>query len=185
MNPISWKAKAIVALVLVAVIAGSGASAAWWITKTSYEADISQLKEEQGKEREQWLKEKLAITTKAKTDTDAAIARMKDAHGALARIDAENQRKLADAETENETLRRDVAAGTQRLRILGAKLAQRGEHPAGGNTCTGSVGDDAGVELSPAAGRTFFDLRAGIISDRAKIAYLQDYVEKVVRQCRR
>lgn len=185
MNPLSWKAKAISYLVLVAVIAGAGASAAWWFTKTAYEADIAQLKEDQSKEREGWLKEKLAVTTKAKTDTDAAIARMKDAQAALARIDAENQRKLENAEAENETLRRDVAAGFKRLRLLGAQLAKRGEHPAGGGACPGSVGDDTGVELSADAGRAVFDIRAGIISDRAKIAYLQDYVEKVVKQCRR
>ena len=181
----SWKVKAIGALALVAILAGAGAGAGWWFTKTAYERDISDLKEEQTREREGWLKEKLAITTKAKLDTDAAIARMKDAQGELARIDAENQRKLEDAEQENEALRRDVAAGNRRLRLLGDKLAHRGEHPAGGDTCTGSLGDDTGVELSAAAGRTVFDIRAGIISDRAKIAYLQDYIERVVKQCKR
>lgn len=178
-----WKVKAIGALVLVALVAGAGAGAAWWITKTAYEADIATLKEEQGREREGWLKEKLAITTKAKLDTDAAIARMKDAQGELARIDAENQRKLADAEQENEALRRDVAAGNRRLRLLGDKLSSG--NTASGGACTGSVGDDTGVELSAAAGRTVFDIRAGIISDRAKIAYLQDYIERVVKQCKR
>ena len=102
----SWKVKSIGALALVAILAGT--SAGWWFTKTAYERDISDLKEEQTREREGWLKEKLAITAKAKLDTDAAIARMKDAQGELARIDAENQRKLEDAELENEGLRRDV-----------------------------------------------------------------------------
>lgn len=91
-----WKVKAIGALALVAILAGT--SAGWWFTKTAYERDISDLKGEQARERDGWLKEKLAITVKAKLDTDAAIARMKDAQGELARIDAENQRKLADAE---------------------------------------------------------------------------------------
>lgn len=179
----SWKVKAIGALALVAILAGAGAGAGWWFTKTAYELDISDLKEEQTREREGWLKEKLAITTKAKLDTDAAIARMKDAQGELARIDAENQRKLEDAEQENEALRRDVAAGNRRLRLLGDKLSSG--NAAGGGASTGSVGDDTGVELSAAAGRTVFDIRAGIISDRAKIAYLQDYIERVVKQCKR
>lgn len=176
-----WKVKAIGALALVAILAGT--SAGWWFTKTAYERDISDLKEEQTREREGWLKEKLAITTKAKLDTDAAIVRMKDAQGELARIDAENQRKLEDAELENEGLRRDVAAGARRLRLLGDKLSSG--NAAGGGACTCSVGDDTGVELSAAAGRTVFDIRAGIISDRAKIAYLQDYIERVVKQCKR
>ena len=93
-----WKVKAIGALALVAILAGT--SAGWWFTKTAYERDISDLKGEQAREREGWLKERLAITAKAKLDTDAAIARMKDAQGELARIDAENQRRLADAEQE-------------------------------------------------------------------------------------
>lgn len=185
MNPISWKVKAIAALVLVAVIAGAGASAAWWLTKTSYEADIAKLKEEQGNERETWLKEKNAIATKAQQATDEAIERMRAAQSELARLDTEHQKELADAELENEGLRRDVAAGARRLRLLGSQHADSSRHPPSGDTCAGRVGDDAGVELSAAAGRTFFDLRAGIISDRAKIAYLQDYVEKVVKQCRR
>lgn len=176
-----WKVKAIGALALVAILAGT--SAGWWFTKTAYERDISDLKGEQAREREGWLKEKLAITAKAKLDTDAAIARMKDAQGELARIDAENQRKLADAEQENEALRRDVAAGNRRLRLLGDKLSSG--NTASGGACTGSVGDDTGVELSAAAGRTVFDIRAGIISDRAKIAYLQDYIERVVKRCKR
>lgn len=179
----SWKVKAIGALALVAILAGAVAGAGWWFTKTAYERDISDLKGEQAREREGWLKEKLAITAKAKLDTDAAIARMKDAQGELARIDAENQRKLADAEQENEALRRDVAAGNRRLRLLGDKLSSG--NAAGGGACTGSVDDDTGVELSAAAGRTVFDIRAGIISDRAKIAYLQDYIERVVKQCKR
>lgn len=185
MNFASWKIKAICAFALVAFIAGSGAGAGWWFTKTAYERDISALKEEQGKEREGWVKDKLAITTKAQQDTANAIERMKTAQSDLARIDADNQRKLADAESKNDVLRRDVAAGLKRLRLLGSQLAQRGEHSAGGDTCTGSLGDDAGVELSAAAGRAVFDIRAGIISDRAKLAYLQDYVKNVVKQCRR
>lgn len=175
------KVKAIGALALVAILAGAGAG--WWFTKTAYERDISDLKEEQSREREGWLKEKQAITAQAKMETDAAITRMKDAQGELARIDAENQRKLADAEQENEALRRDVAAGNRRLRLLGDKLSSG--NTASGGACTGSVGDDTGVELSAAAGRTVFDIRAGIIADRAKIAYLQDYIERVVKQCKR
>ena len=57
-----WKVKAIGALALVAILAGT--SAGWWFTKTAYERDISDLKGEQAREREGWLKEKLAITAR-------------------------------------------------------------------------------------------------------------------------
>lgn len=46
----SWKVKAIGALALVAILAGT--SAGWWFIKTAYERDISDLKGEQARERE-------------------------------------------------------------------------------------------------------------------------------------
>lgn len=177
------KVKAIGALALVAILAGAGAG--WWFTKTAYERDITDLKEELSREREGWLKEKLAVTTKAQQDTDQAIARMKAAQEDLARLDAETQRKLADAEMENETLSRDVASGNRRLRILGAKLAHSGGNATGGDSAAACMGDGADAELSPEAGRAVFDLRAGIIRKEAQLSALQDYVEKVVKQCKR
>ena len=185
MNFASWKIKAICAIALVAFIAGSGAGAGWWFTKTACERDISALKDEHGKEREGWLKEKLVVTTKAQQDTTEAIERMKAAQEDLARLDAETQRKLADAEMENETLSRDVASGNRRLRILGTKLANSGGNATGGDSVSSCMGDGADAELSPEAGRAVFDLRSGIIRKEAQLAALQDYVEKVVRQCKR
>ncbi|EAB8478539.1 lysis protein, partial [Salmonella enterica subsp. enterica] len=38
------------------------------------------------------------------------------------------------------------------------------------------------VELSPVAGRNVLSIRAGIISDQAKLRYLQQYVRE---QCRK
>jgi len=37
------------------------------------------------------------------------------------------------------------------------------------------VGDDAIVELSSDTGSNVLDIRSGIISDQAKLKYLQDY----------
>ncbi|EOF5818420.1 lysis system i-spanin subunit Rz [Salmonella enterica] len=45
----------------------------------------------------------------------------------------------------------------------------------------GSVGDAATVELSKGAGQNVLDIRAGIISDQAKLKYLQEYIRA---QCR-
>ncbi|EMD4649763.1 lysis protein, partial [Salmonella enterica] len=39
-----------------------------------------------------------------------------------------------------------------------------------------SVGDAATVELSKGAGQNVLDIRAGIISDQAKLRYLQEYI---------
>lgn len=188
-SQISWKLKAVAALVLVAIIAGAGASASWWLTKTAYQRDIATLTAEHANERSQWLVDKAAITTRAQQDTDAAMQRMKAAQDDLARLDAETQRKLADAEMENDSLSRDVATGVKRLRILGTQLtaAQRAasQHPAGGDSSAPGLGDGAYTELTAETGRAVLDLRAGIIRKEAQLSALQDYVEKVVKQCKR
>ncbi|ECJ2666203.1 lysis protein, partial [Salmonella enterica] len=47
---------------------------------------------------------------------------------------------------------------------------------------TSRVGNAATVELSPVAGQNVLNIRAGIISDQAKLRYLQEYVGT---QCQR
>lgn len=188
-DAVSWKVKAVAAVAVVVLIAGTGAGIAWWATSTSYNADMSDLKAAHLKERGQWDTYRLAITTKAQQDTAAALQRTKDAQTAAAVLDAEWQEKYANALKENADLRGDVASGNRRVRILTANLATAElaarQHAASGNSSTGSVGDAAGVELSAAAGQRVLDIRAGIISDQAKLTYLQGYVEKVVKQCKR
>lgn len=189
LDAVSWKVKALAAVAVVVLIAGAGAGIAWWATSTSYNADMSDLKAAHLKERGQWDTDRLAITTKAQQDTAAALQRTKDAQTAAAVLDAEWQEKYANALKENADLRGDVASGNRRVRILTANLATAElaarQHAASGNSSTGSVGDAAGVELSAAAGQRVLDIRAGIISDQAKLTYLQGYVEKVVKQCKR
>lgn len=183
LDAVSWKVKALTAVAVVVLIAGAGAGIAWWATSTSYNADMSDLKAAHLKEKGRWDADRLAITTKAQQDTAAALQRTKDAQTAAAVLDAEWQEKYANAQQENSDLRDDVAAGHRRVRILTANLAAS-QHATGGDPATSCVGDATGVELSAAAGRTVYDIRSGIISDRAKIDYLQGYIEKVVRQCK-
>ena len=188
-DAVSWKVKAVAAVAVVVLIAGTGAGIAWWATSTSYNADMSDLKAAHLKEKGQWDADRLAITTKAQQDTAAALQRTKDAQTAAAALDAEWQEKYDNALKENADLRGDVSSGNRRVRILTANLATAElaarQHAASGNSSTGSVGDAAGVELSAAAGQRVLDIRAGIISDQAKLTYLQGYVEKVVKQCKR
>ena len=47
------------------------------------------------------------------------------------------------------------------------------------------MGDAATVELSAIAADTIFSIREGIISDQAKLVYLQSYVKDIVKQCKR
>lgn len=186
---LSWKVKAIAAAVVVALIAGAGAGAAWWVTSTKADAAIARLKADHAAEKAQWDADRLAITTKAQQDTAAANQRTKDAQAAAAQIDAYWTEKFANAQKENDALRRDVATGDKRVRILTANLATAElaarQHAAGGSTGASSVGDAEGVELSADAGQRVLDIRAGIIKLEAKVAYLQDYAQKVVKQCKR
>lgn len=125
-----------------------------------------------------------AITTKAQQDTADAIQRMKDAQAAAADLDAKATQDLAHAKAENDRLRADVAAGTRRVRLASADLATC-KLTAGRNSGTGGVGDGAEIELSSGAGSNVLSIRDGIISDQAKLDYLQAYVRDVVKQCKR
>lgn len=72
-------------------------------------------------------------------------------------------------------LRADVAAGNRRLRIVGRCSADSSNLP--NTTYAAHLDDDGTVELTGAAGRAFFDIRASIIKDRAALKGLQLYVE--------
>ncbi|EJA5988792.1 lysis protein, partial [Salmonella enterica] len=86
-------------------------------------------------------------------------------------LDAKYTKELADAQTRNTDLQRRLSAGG-RVRVKG-----RCTVPAQTETAIpGSVGDAASVELSAVAGRNVLSIRAGIISDQAKLRYLQDYI---------
>ncbi|AXD71538.1 lysis protein [Salmonella enterica] len=94
----------------------------------------------------------------------------------VAALDARYTKELADAQTRNTDLQRRLAAGG-RVRVKGQCTVPASTTSAS----TGSVGDAASVELSTDSGRNVLDIRAGIISDQAKLRYLQQYVRE---QCR-
>ncbi|ELD4018261.1 lysis protein [Salmonella enterica] len=107
---------------------------------------------------------------------NATITDMQTRQRDVAALDARYTKELADAKAENDALRRKLDNGG-RVRVKG-----RCTVPASTTTASsGSLGDAATVELSPVAGRNVLDIRAGIISDQAKLRYLQDYVKT---QCR-
>ncbi|EJJ4071267.1 lysis protein, partial [Salmonella enterica] len=94
----------------------------------------------------------------------------------VAALDAKYTKELADAKAENDALQRRLAAGGW-VRVKG-----RCTVPASATSASpGSVGDAATVELSKLAGQNVLDIRAGIISDQAKLRYLQEYIRA---QCR-
>ncbi|MDX7989252.1 lysis protein [Xenorhabdus sp. 12] len=88
----------------------------------------------------------------------------------LHELDAKHMEKLTNDKAEIDTLRADIAAARRKLRI-------KAICPVREATPSGSVGDAVTVELSGETGSTVLDIREGIIKDRAKLRYLQDYVK--------
>ncbi|MDE9537403.1 lysis protein, partial [Xenorhabdus bovienii] len=76
---------------------------------------------------------------------------------------------LANDKAKIDNLRADVAAGRRKLRI-------KAICPVLETTSSRGMGDATTVELTGEAGSTVLDIREGIINDRAKLRYLQDYV---------
>ncbi|KAA5961028.1 MULTISPECIES: lysis protein [Pantoea] len=91
----------------------------------------------------------------------------------LAVLDKTHTEALSAAESENDALRRQLAAGTRRMYVH-AKCPVSGTGTATG---AGSLGDGAAVELAADSRRNVLDIRAGIIRDREKLKYLQGYVQ--------
>lgn len=98
----------------------------------------------------------------------------------LAGADQQSTEKLNHALTENERLERLYSSADderRRLRI-DVKIA-RADAVVSAATSAGRVGDAASVELSAAAGSAVWDIRAGMISDQEKLAYLQQWARAV------
>ncbi|EAP3677126.1 lysis protein [Salmonella enterica] len=120
-----------------------------------------------------------AITYKDQRDTathkltlaNETITDMQTRQRDVAALDAKYTKELADAKAENDALQRRLAAGG-RVRVKGRCTVPVSTTPAS----TGSVGDAATVELSDVAGRNVLSIRSRIISDQAKLKYLQEYV---------
>ncbi|AXC68262.1 lysis protein [Salmonella enterica subsp. diarizonae serovar 59:z10:-] len=103
---------------------------------------------------------------------NATITDMTKRQRDVAALDAKYTKELADEHAKNADLQRRLAAGG-RVRVEG-----RCTVPASTTSASASrVGNVATVELSRTAGQNVLDIRAGIISDQAKLRYLQDYVK--------
>ena len=118
-----------------------------------------------------------AIANAASIQVRQALDKQQAAEQARADIDARTTKEKANALAENEKLPADVAAGDRRLRIAGRCSASSSNLPD--TTSTARLDDDSTIELTGAAGRTVFDIRARIIKDRAALKGLQEYVLRV------
>ena len=118
------------------------------------------------------------ISNAAAAQARQAVERQQATQKALAELDAKATTEKAYALAENEKLRADVADGDRRLRIAGRCSADSSN--LSDTTSSARLDDGGTVELVGTAGGTVFDIRAGIIKDRAALKGLQEYV----RVCR-
>ncbi|ECT1255458.1 lysis protein [Salmonella enterica subsp. enterica serovar Saintpaul] len=89
----------------------------------------------------------------------------------VAALDAKYTKELADEHAKNADLQRRLSAGG-RVRVEGRCTVPTQTETAS----TSRVGNAATVELSDVAGQNVLSIRSGIISDQAKLKYLQEYV---------
>ena len=118
-----------------------------------------------------------AISNAASAQVRQALERQQATQKALAELDAKATMEKARDLAENEKLRADVTASDRRLRIAGRCSAD--SRSLSDSTGIARLDDGGTVELAGAAGRTVFDIRAGIIKDRAALKGLQEYVREV------
>ncbi|WP_284973975.1 lysis protein [Atlantibacter hermannii] len=102
---------------------------------------------------------------------NATITDMQVRQRDVAALDAKYTKELADANAENDALRKRLDNGG-RVRVKGKCPVQ--DYTT--STSTGSVGDAGTVELSDVAGRNILGIRSGIIRDQKALKYLQDYI---------
>lgn len=93
---------------------------------------------------------------------------------AVAAIDIKYTKELADAKSENERLRADIANGTKRLQ-LNATCPK----PVSKTTVAASVPDDASARLTDSAQRDYLSLRERIGIATSQINGLQAYINNV------
>lgn len=93
---------------------------------------------------------------------------------AVAAIDIKYTKELADAKSENERLRADIASGTKRLQ-LNATCTK----PVSKTTGPASIPDDASARLTESAQRDYLSLRERIGIATSQINGLQDYITNV------
>lgn len=92
----------------------------------------------------------------------------------VAAIDERYTKELADAQQRNDALRHKLDAN--------GRMFVNGKCPAMSSpTKTNSVGDATSIELAGDSRQNVLDIRSGVVSDRAKINYLQTYIQT---QCR-
>ncbi|EPZ3033079.1 lysis protein [Yersinia enterocolitica] len=124
--------------------------------------------------RVQSLNRDVAELSKVARQQQATLDQIEVQRQAVAAIDIKHTKELADAKSENERIRADIANGTKRLQ-LNATCSK----PVPKTTGPASVPDDASARLTDSAQRDYISLRERIGIATSQISGLQDYITNV------
>lgn len=124
--------------------------------------------------RVQSLNRDVAELNKVAKQQQATLDQIETQRQAVAAIDIKYTKELADAKSENERLRADIANGTKRLQ-LNATCPK----PVSKTTGPASIPDDASARLTNAAERDYLSLRERIGIATSQINGLQAYINNV------
>ena len=89
----------------------------------------------------------------------------------VAALDAKYTGELADAKSENERLRADIATGKRKLQL--SATCSKDD-----STTASSLGDGESPRLTADAELNYFRLRDGIATITKQVEYLQDYIRQ-------
>ncbi|EPW5280662.1 lysis protein [Yersinia enterocolitica] len=124
--------------------------------------------------RVQSLNRDVAELSKVAKQQQAALDQIETQRQAVAAIDIKYTKELADAKSENERLRADIANGTKRLQ-LNATCTK----PVSKTTGPASVTDDASPRYDAEFERNYLSLRERIGIATSQINGLQAYINNV------
>ncbi|CNI88644.1 putative prophage endopeptidase [Yersinia intermedia] len=124
--------------------------------------------------RVQSLNRDVAELTKVAKQQQATLDQIETQRQAVAAIDIKYTKELADAKSENERLRADIANGTKRLQ-LNATCAK----PVPKTTGPASVTNDSSPRYDAEFERNYLSLRERIGIATSQIKGLQDYISNV------
>ncbi|MGM7948338.1 lysis protein, partial [Yersinia enterocolitica] len=104
----------------------------------------------------------------------ATLDQIETQRQAVAAIDIKHTKELADAKSENERLRADIANGTKRLQLNATCT-----NPVSKTTGSASVTDDASPRYDAEFERNYLSLRERIGIATSQISGLQGYINNV------
>lgn len=119
-------------------------------------------------------REKALLADERISQQAAILEKARQQQHILAELDTRLIEELSHEENDNTVLRHQLITGAQRLRIAGHCAS-----PHHQSSAASSVGHGTTVEIAGNTGQDILTLREGIIHDRKKLIYLQEYIKRV------